>query len=80
MTSKKPLNTDKTTISKAVPTVTPAILIIVSVRISVIRFFENKYRFAMRFEVFKESSQLVGLEKERSCKMKYFGAELKYSS
>ena len=33
MTSKKPLKTDKTTINKAVPIVTPAILIYVSVEI-----------------------------------------------
>ncbi len=51
MTSKKPLNTDKTTINKAVPMVIPVMLMKVSVEISDICFLEKRYRLAINPEL-----------------------------
>jgi hypothetical protein len=47
MTSKNPLKTDSMMINKAVPTVTPAMLMRVSTDINDTRFFEKRYRLAM---------------------------------
>jgi len=53
MRSKNPLKTDKTTISKAVPMVTPEILIVVRVEIREIFFLPKRYLLAINGVGFK---------------------------
>jgi hypothetical protein len=59
MTSKKPLKTDKTTISSAVPMVMPVMLIKVRVEISEICFREKRYRLAINPEFFMASKYRI---------------------
>jgi len=58
MRSSKPLNTDKTIISAAVPIVTPSTDIIEMILMARCDFLEKKYRLAMKGTRFIESVKI----------------------